>query len=751
MAPLGGIMIQNWEVDMISRERLTFLIMAVFLLFENVSSYAHELDTENEKALRTLLPIVQELYDINQSHSTHVPKIPAKTIITQGVVEDYDALIEHMLLREVGPSPIFMNKARGTKILNVSAYNRGHRRLPDNLTLFYPGLVYGNSGNSCDIECRKLLLEGYVKTVTIVSQIRPNKKTSSLSSLGSSELLVKSDKPEMKNVAKVYSKGPCKVSQITQLGRQTSYRNQYQGIGDLPILDLCITNKEADVPQRGIYFNQASRHWPDIYPDINVPFNKSEVFTSLENIKVTNPMIQHWSMDTIGTGKNQPVIRFEQGCFKVEPPLPDSVTNVLVQRQNSIIMRTRRHNLPKPKIWHDQGMFCYGPKRTSRFQSFGNNFFPVPSGRSHELDFGRIMTDAEIIEKINGFELETPKGLQNPDLAKFENTINYLETSYPSYYQNILPGILPKIMKVYESYPIGSIQRLSKFPADSLKAHTDTIGTFMAQHLKQAGCEGWVCDEKAKVNPHIKSAISLLSATGKAGIPLLQKAEVAGLPGTYEASLCMSALTPETEAEYLNSYKSKIKTTIAVLMVKDFPIPEAAPVSDKVKRLIDQIYMSKKPDYLSKFSRQYGGININSGYSFQKDRIVFYGGIDAEIEKYLQDNNLMKYLETITQTDYAPAKALSVTSHAKLAKTFLENRLESLEKIEAVDEKNETENELQGVNGLEDNVIFNGQNIGAMATKSGQRQREIKEISLILNDWKSKVIFCPARIPQYNY
>ncbi len=686
-------------------------VIFIGLLLWSQPSFADEKDTiewAEQPEILELLPLIQQLYAHSKSSAPQTSKVLTNTEddINIDVVSDYARLIAYVRTRpRTFSRPSFQKGREAVTLINLETYEEHYHKIPDNITMFRPN-VY------CTLECRKMLFENRVSSVTIGA---PNQ--------GSAIRFFKSEcAPD--------------DTQKFQWGKHDHIRSNPLKVN--PVLDLCIGQETAEMPETGFYFGPASPLWPAAHSDRQV------MFSDLKNINARAAKINHWS------GRHpysqEMALIFERACFVVSPALPKSALNILADATNTILDENKRWGKGYTISGTDDG-FCYYPDWGAEIgKDSETNFFPKVNGLNMSLNLRRAMSSERLVEKLNNYKFDA-SGEEDVTQINFRrtnyiDTLIYLSSEHPDYYDEIFPHILPRIFDT-SSEGLGQADDLvrlffaAKPPIGSLSDYAEQVEALYGARLKKLNCVDWVCPNTKKAEGGLNEFNFIIIGLGHSAFPLLTRMEEAGVKNAKAIANCIGGLTSSKKAKYYKTYQDEVMIGAGVMSLDDIMLPNNRPENFTAGRFFDDVTEAKSGKSFT--------MTNNIGYSTNRQQVYFYDGIHRDIQAFLKTNNLMKNIQFIRRQNYDYAKALLTTEYGIEVASYLENRLAELK---SQDVKLNDDVDIKFDVGYYDKTFIHGMNMNELATKRGQRQREIAIITAILEGYRRNTGTCGYQPPK---
>ncbi len=369
--------------------------------------------------------------------------------ITAELLADYDIVLRYLSAR-AKETYVLGHERRVTKAMNVPLYNRGYRQLSENLNIF-------TLQGTCNTECKRLIFENYVTSVTIVSPRTLDAGTYNYAALANSQKRIPDQTSEKADVQEEYIKGTgfskADLQAIRYSRAETCQPNAAMGsrsneLQEIPLLGFCLDSSEADIPARGFYNNILSPLFPaKLKPAPAKPvarpaftsvdrslspeeqkikyeniaeqqkqyaemhraalLSKDRIFPELKDVMVQVDAVDHWATTVRGRDHNDAAIRYEAACVKVSPVLPPEAISVLLAEHTPPraqgAFRAQVRSFPG-------GSICYGPGDPTRFSILSevNAFFPKTDFPFPRYDFVKALSVDDIAARLNAFKFTAP-------------------------------------------------------------------------------------------------------------------------------------------------------------------------------------------------------------------------------------------------------------------------------------------------------------------------------------------------------
>ena len=725
--PIGSHInaVQMWKIKYKENMHAKKLIVSTILMAWSQPSFADEkaadsIDWSSQSEIREILPLMQQHYRLSKaSEPENLSELNAAgDEINIGVISDYAWLIAFAKTRpRPFPRPPFNKGKEFVTLVNFDAYEEHYHKIPDNITLFH-------SSYRCEQECIKMLFENRVKSITVAN-------------------------PEKQRAVR-YFKTDCEKSFKWEKNRS----RQPRPITTNSVLGLCYDKEAVDVPPTGFYFGHLSPLWPEAYKssvgskNYNRRIGIKQIFPERPHIKVDIVSANHWS--ALHPYSKKVDVIFERACFKVTPALPEKALAILVDTTTKVMKENKQGGAVYSISGTDEG-FCYYPEWGSNIgQDKTINFFPNGGDTGLKLDIRRAMDPEEIVEKLKTYKLNPIENeatqMKNNRRSNFINTLKYLSSEYPDYYYDkIFPGILPRIFDsssegLGQAGTLVNLFHKAKPPVGSLSGYSEEVEALFEARLKDLGCLDWVCPETKEVEGGQYEFYNMIVGLGRSAFPIVTRMEKAGMKNTNHIAACIGGLTPGKKAEYYEAYKDRVSVGVGRLFLKDINLPKEKPKSFNAGRFFDDVAKVRTGRLLLTSS--------NLGYSINSQQVYFHNGIHPDVEAYLEQHDLMKNVQSIKRRNYDYAEALLSTEHGVEVVNVLENRLKLLKSEKA---KGSAGDKLS-FNGkpfthgtLAGKTIVHGMNLNELATRGGQRTREIDILTEIIKNNKVNVDSCKYR------
>jgi len=547
--------------------------------------------------------------------------------------------------------------------------------------------------NKCSLECQRMLLENWVKSVTIVTSkpINTGDNNAKLNLHGTR-----------------YFTAPC--NQLPDAAKPQSGQKTYSDAEgqrfENSAAGLCIAEKSAIVGDRGFYFGSSSALWPKEF--IAEPGSKA-IFPTLKHLNVQMGANNHWSTKT--PRLKDPLMTFERVCMDISPPLPKDALDILTK---ATVKAMWRHKIPRQNyiISGTGAGICYYADWADKI-GIGpeNNFFPTQSNKNWKSQLRHISSPDTIVEELKDYKFDL-------DGNGNEGQIGARRKEYMRRFFDRSPEGLRDITL------LGEIFSKAQPPIGSLSGYAKDVEQLFESHLEVLGCKNWQCP-KTKSSLRGQSLLyNIVVALGTDAFPILTRMEKAGMIYTDEIATCIGGTTPTKKAKYYKAYQNRRKVGAGVIALKDITLPRIKPEDQTPGRFFEAVKNAKS-------GRSIVASN-NLGFSTTGKQVIFYNGLHPDIAIFLKDNNIMKFVNSIEVHDYDYAKSLLGTEHAHEVSYFLEDRLEFLQSDIA---KRADNDGLQVYVKSKTRTIVHGMPLEKLVTKKGQRLREIEVLKNILENY----------------
>lgn len=740
-----------------------------------------------EARLKRLLPAVKAIIKAQPKPEAKNPNVfpvnpaPIKAEdVTIEMLADYDHLLDFAVERTDLTLHINRPFLVSTKVLTVPSYNSGWRELPDTLAIF-------TQSQTCPDYCKKLIFEKYVKAVTIVAPVQLQKpdelKAISYSLDESCANGVGSSNGWYHSPMEMPVLGLCLKSEEVDIPK----RGIYSGTQS-PLFPKALNRPVTPKPSVSEgYFRSGVVSPAYIFPELNtlsvtVPQGLEHwSMDDLSGIK-DEPFLRYESACLIASpALSQRALQFLIDSKKIDwkykrfigSPMAGQICygdrhrtdNAGRHKSTNLFFPITEKTIPS----YDYEKALSVEEVVTRIKAFETEKVSPPptynAGSAYQAAAkAGTAVDNEAMRKAQQAQQKARNAnrVAYNARAHFIGTLSALAQDDPRFAKEIAPQIAGDVIgRLYReelTFDTKLVYFLARLPADTLAPFTQELEVIltraleasvkppqfpaMAYQLAQSGekppqveCDDWACPSPLKGKQSLGSfpTVSMFAATGKAGLPLLDKANAAGFPEVDSVVPCLGAVPPNMLNSYSKTYDTARRYIFAALDISKLPIPETLPASPKLLRLFESAFNVRKPETAGRpgaYNRNTSGINLADGYSFQGKDIVFIGSIDPEILAYLKDNDLMHLLQYLDKRDYSYAATLMQTEFADEVKASLESELKRLKA--ATGSKPPKTIDLSK---MKDNIIVNGTNIKDLADAEKLRAMEISEIETLLENW----------------